>query len=124
MPPTAQLARHPLRYAFVRSDSGKEQTSRAQPRPKQTRTTFLPSDDLSKLIEIPLCSNDSFRFRGRYFTSIAGPTQDPRIATSFWPAYRLPWFAAIAMFDRGFAASGNKLGTKNVNKPFRTLSVA
>jgi hypothetical protein len=41
-----------------------------------------------------------------------------------WPAYRLPWFAATAMFDRGFAASGNKLGTKNVNKPFRTLSVA
>src|SRR3981189_635043 len=63
--------------AFVRSDCGKEQTSRAQPRPKQTRTNFLPPDDFSKFIEIPLCSNDSLRFRGRYFTSIAGPTQDP-----------------------------------------------
>src|SRR6266550_8451834 len=63
--------------AFVRSDSGKEQTSRAPPSPKQTRTTFLPPDDFGILIETPLCSNDSLRFRGRYFTSIAGPTQDP-----------------------------------------------
>jgi len=46
------------------------------------------------------------------------------LAKSFWLAYRLPWFTAAATFDRGFDASGNKLGTKNVNKPFRTLSVA